>query len=93
MGTFSTGCHPPGRHPPREGAVFNQLGHPSFLLLGIDASAVHPGAEVGAHGVEALLDDVHGRADKRVSDSAELGELGEAAHGVREHGDGVVANI
>jgi hypothetical protein len=78
-------------HPRREGAVLDQLGHPA-LLLGL-GGAVHPRAEVGAHGVEALLDDVHGRAHQRVARGAEPGELGEAAHGVRERGDGVVADV
>ena len=78
-------------HPRREGAVLDELGHPA-LLLGL-GGAVHPRAEVGAHGVEALLDDVHGRAHQRVARGAEPGELGEAAHGVRQRGDGVVAHV
>lgn len=86
--------HPgaPGRHPRREGAVLDQLGQPR-LLLPLAVAAVHPRGEVGAHGVQALLHDVHGRGHQRVADGAEPGELGEAAHGVRERGDGVVADV
>jgi hypothetical protein len=80
-------------HPRREGAVLHQLGHPALLPPPVLVGAIHPRAEVGAHGVEALLDDVHGRAHQRVARSAEPGELGEAAHGVRERGDGVVADV
>jgi hypothetical protein len=84
----------PGRHHPgRERAVLDQLlGHPRSLLL-IAVVTVDPRAEVGAHGVEALLHHLHGRADERVGRGAELDELGEAAHGVRQSGDGVVADV
>ena len=81
-------------HPRREGAVLDQLGHPALLLPPVLlVGAVHPRAEVGAHGVEALLDDVHGRGHQRVAHGAEPGELGETTHGVRERGDGVVADV
>uniref|UniRef100_J3M157 Uncharacterized protein n=1 Tax=Oryza brachyantha TaxID=4533 RepID=J3M157_ORYBR len=83
-----------GRHPRGEGAVLDERpGQPRLLLLLGVVGGVHAGGEVGAHGVEALVDDVHGRGDERVADGAEPGELGEAAHGVRQRGDGVVADV
>jgi hypothetical protein len=84
---------PRRHHPGRERAVPDQLlGHPRPLLL-IAVVTVDPRAQVGAHGVEALLHDLHGRAHERVARGAELDELGEAAHGVRQRRDGVVADV
>jgi hypothetical protein len=81
-------------HPRRERAVLDQLlGHPRPLLLLVALGAVDPRAEVGAYGIEALLHHFHGRAHRRVARGAELDELGEAAHGVRQRGDGVVADV
>ncbi|CAL5025580.1 unnamed protein product [Urochloa decumbens] len=86
------GCAARRHHSRREGAVLDQLRHPP-LLLPLLASAVHPRGEVRAHCFKALLHDVHGRAHQRVARGAEAGELGEASHGVRERGDGVVADV
>lgn len=54
---------------------------------------IHPCTQILAHGVYSSCDDVHGRDHEGVALNMEGAELGEAAKGVGESGEVVVADV